>query len=92
MSRRSRTTFTWLSGVVTVTTLVSVASISLWAQAADGTAKASSSAAKAAPARKFAPPRTPWGDPDLQGVWDYRTITPLERPDALKGKQVLSDE
>jgi hypothetical protein len=23
--------------------------------------------------------RTPWGDPDLQGVWDYRTITPLER-------------
>ena len=25
-------------------------------------------------------PRTPWGDPDLQGTWDYRTITPLERP------------
>ena len=24
-------------------------------------------------------PRTPWGDPDLQGTWDYRTITPLER-------------
>jgi hypothetical protein len=24
-------------------------------------------------------PRTPWGAPDLQGVWDYRTITPLER-------------
>ena len=24
--------------------------------------------------------RTPWGDPDLQGVWDFRTITPLERP------------
>ena len=22
------------------------------------------------------PPRTPWGDPDLQGVWDYRTVTP----------------
>ena len=25
-------------------------------------------------------PRTPWGDPDLQGVWDYWTFTPLERP------------
>ena len=25
-------------------------------------------------------PRTPWGHPDLQGTWDYRTITPLERP------------
>ena len=25
-------------------------------------------------------PPTPWGDPDLQGIWDNRTITPLERP------------
>ena len=24
-------------------------------------------------------PRTPWGDPDLQGVWSYATITPLQR-------------
>ena len=24
-------------------------------------------------------PRTPWGDPDLQGVWDYWTFTPLGR-------------
>ena len=32
-------------------------------------------------------PRTPWGDPDLQGIWDFRTITPLERPGALAGKR-----
>lgn len=38
------------------------------------------------------PPRTPWGDPDLQGVWDYRTITPLERPAALAEKPVLTQE
>jgi hypothetical protein len=25
-------------------------------------------------------PRTPDGRPDLQGIWDYATITPLERP------------
>ena len=25
-------------------------------------------------------PRTPDGQPDLQGVWDFRTMTPLERP------------
>ena len=37
-------------------------------------------------------PRTPWGDPDLQGIWDYRTITPLERPEELEGKKVLTDE
>ena len=37
-------------------------------------------------------PRTPWGHPDLQGIWDYRTITPLERPSALSGKSVLTDD
>ena len=25
-------------------------------------------------------PRTPDGKPDLQGFWDFRTLTPLERP------------
>ncbi len=25
-------------------------------------------------------PRTPWGDPDLQGVWRYEATIPLERP------------
>ena len=24
--------------------------------------------------------RTPWGDPDLQGIWNFATMTPLERP------------
>jgi hypothetical protein len=37
-------------------------------------------------------PHTPWGAPDLQGVWDFRTITPLERPSELAGKDVLTDE
>ncbi len=37
-------------------------------------------------------PRTPWGAPDLQGVWDFRTITPLERPDDLIGQELLTDE
>jgi hypothetical protein len=37
-------------------------------------------------------PRTPWGQPDLQGIWDYRTITPLERPNGLSDKPFLTDE
>ena len=37
-------------------------------------------------------PRTPDGQPNLQGVWDYRTITPLERPSELAGKAVLTEE
>ncbi|MCY3820028.1 MAG: hypothetical protein OXH52_11795, partial [Gammaproteobacteria bacterium] len=37
-------------------------------------------------------PRMPWGAPDLQGVWDFRTITPLERPAELAGKARLTSE
>ena len=38
------------------------------------------------------PPRTGWGDPDLQGVWDFRTLTPLERPEDLGDKTFLTAE
>ena len=36
--------------------------------------------------------RTPWGHPDLQGVWDFRTITPLERPAELADQEFLTEE
>ena len=36
--------------------------------------------------------RTPWGDPDLQGIYTNKTTTPLERPDALGDKAFLTDE
>ncbi len=36
--------------------------------------------------------RTPWGAPDLRGVWDFRTLTPLERPRNLEGKASFTDE
>ena len=38
------------------------------------------------------PPRTVWGTPDLQGVWDFRTLTPLERPRRLGDKVFLTTE
>ena len=34
--------------------------------------------------------RTPWGAPDLRGVWDNHTITPLERPRQFAGKETLT--
>ena len=37
-------------------------------------------------------PRTTWGDPDLQGMWANNNATPLERPEAFKGKATLTDE
>lgn len=41
---------------------------------------------------KYNPPRTPDGKPDLQGTFTFATITPLQRPEALAGKDVLSAE
>ncbi len=37
-------------------------------------------------------PRTDWGAPDLQGIWDFRTITPMERPEDLGDKAFLTEE
>ena len=37
-------------------------------------------------------PRTADGHPDLQGVWDFRTLTPLERPVELGTKAFFTDE
>ena len=45
-----------------------------------------------APTTDTAELETPWGDPDLQGIWSYATITPLQRPDALAGREFLTDE
>jgi hypothetical protein len=49
-------------------------------------------AGSANPAKKFTPPKTTWGEPDLQGVWSYANLTPLERPSSQVGKDVLGDE
>ena len=42
-------------------------------------------------AQRWTPPRTPWGDPDLEGVWtsDNNFSIPLERPPAVADKEFL---
>ena len=37
-------------------------------------------------------PRTPDGQPDLQGLWTNDTITPMERPASLQGRAFLSED
>ncbi len=37
-------------------------------------------------------PRTPWGTPDLRGVWSHGTATPLERPERHAERERLTDE
>jgi hypothetical protein len=50
------------------------------AQPADGSGK------------KYTTPRTPWGEPDLQGTYSNRTITPFERPDTVGGRAFFTAE
>jgi hypothetical protein len=40
----------------------------------------------------YTPPRTPWGEPDLQGIWSGETLTPLERPAKFASTPVLTEE
>ena len=45
----------------------------------------------AVPMAVSAQQRTPWGDPDLQGIWSNQTPIPLERPPALAGKATFTE-
>ena len=40
--------------------------------------------------RKWSPPRTSDGRVDLQGIWDYRSATPLERPARFAGREFMT--
>ena len=48
----------------------------------------------AAGAQTYSPPKTPWGDPDLQGIWsgDSAFGIPLQRAEALGTKAELTDK
>ena len=43
-------------------------------------------------AKNYTPPRTPWGEPDLQGTYSNRTITPFERPANVGGREFFTPE
>jgi hypothetical protein len=51
-------------------------------------------AAAQSAATGYAPPRTPWGDPDLQGIWPSTDMVgvPFERPAELAGRVEVSDK
>lgn len=44
------------------------------------------------PTTNFEPARNAQGHPDIQGTWDFRTLTPLERPKEIADKAIFSPE
>ncbi|MGE3512372.1 MAG: hypothetical protein AB7N65_26200 [Vicinamibacterales bacterium] len=65
-----------------IAALVAAIAVPVAGQSAAGRPKASSSSTVS---------RTPDGRPDLQGVWFFGTLTPLQRPDSLAGRTHLTD-
>jgi hypothetical protein len=67
-----------VAGSVVVSALMTPASAQT--SAASGTPPASSSSLK-----------TPWGEPDLQGIWTDETATPLQRPARYANQEAFSE-
>ena len=72
----------WSIGVLAVIALVSVTTVP-----AIGPVQTSTTVLQRAPGQNAAPapdtvaaPKTPWGEPDLQGIWSVELLVPLERP------------
>jgi hypothetical protein len=80
MRRRLR----WLVVFAVVVSFVSLEGVSLAGQAT--TARRATAGVKKADV-----PRTSWGDPDLQGIWNGSTITPLQRPKEFVGKEFFTE-
>ncbi len=73
----------------TVATMM-VLSVASFVAAARDEASANGSSAQESGEKRWVTPRTPWGHPDLQGIWDTASGIPFERSKELGTKAVLS--
>src|SRR6266567_613818 len=69
-----------LSVLAVAIAVVSLAPVPVAGQATAGVAKAGTV------------PRTPWGDPDMQGMWETRPRAPLERPAEFGTREFLTEQ
>ena len=69
-----------------------VAPIRVSAQAPSPRAKPTITANRVGAAKAWITPRTPDGQPDLQGIWSNASLTPFERPKELAGKEFFTEE
>jgi hypothetical protein len=71
--------------------LASLAVVALTGQTPPSSAKSAAAKSTGASKAGSTAPRTPWGDPDLQGTWFVLYDVPLERSAANAGKPFLTD-
>jgi hypothetical protein len=71
--------------------LVAVLTVTIPA-APEAAAQAAGGASAGPPVKPYTVPKTPWGEPDLQGTFSNRTITPFERPANVNGREFFTAE
>jgi hypothetical protein len=81
-----------LRPVQAVTLVISVVWLATVPAAAGQTRPAAAKEPVTGAPNTWTPPLTPYGQPDLQGMWLNRSATPLERPKELEGRPFLTDK
>jgi hypothetical protein len=74
-----------MGAMAVATAIASVASVLVAGQAPPATART------AAAANSGTALKTPWGEPDLQGIWNNPVVTPLERPAEFGTREFLTE-
>ena len=74
------------AGVAVIGAVISLAMYTVAGQSAPTPGEAPTTAAKTGSA-----PTTPWGEPDLQGIWSRDTDTPLQRPPRYGNREFFTD-
>jgi hypothetical protein len=71
--------------------LAALWSLPIAAQAPAAQVTPAAKAATTSVKSNWTPPKTPWGDPDLQGEWPATARIPMQRPTELGERAVLTD-
>ena len=77
---------------LTVILLLKLAGVPIAGQAPEPTATAGTTATSGTAAATGPAAETPWGEPDLQGIWTDVYQTPLQRSPKYAGKESFTDE
>src|SRR5712691_11842441 len=75
-----------LAGTATTVAILSLAMRAVSGQSPATTSETPTAAVKTGPA-----PKTPWGEPDLQGIWTRDVDVALERPAKYANREFLTD-